>query len=227
VSVALDGAADLVVTGDVVDGDEVAVEDRRSGQTVMLPRVMPGAHQVRNLLLAAAVACEAGLAWSDIRAGLAAFEPMPMRWSCREIRDVLVINDAYNANPVSMKAALDTFEATPAKGRRWLVLGDMLELGGAAAEAHTALGQCVAAGPWAGLAAVGPLSAGIAQAVRESGGAIEAVSCATAEAAGQWLSPRLSAGDAVLLKGSRGMHLETVIDVMENAGEGIDDASAT
>jgi UDP-N-acetylmuramoyl-tripeptide--D-alanyl-D-alanine ligase len=227
VSVALDGAADLVVTGNVVAGDVVAVEDRRSGQTAMLPRVLPGVHQVRNLLLAAAVACEAGLAWAEIREGLAAFEPMPMRWSCREIRGVLVVNDAYNANPVSMDAALNTFEATQAQGRRWLVLGDMLELGETAAEAHTALGQRVAAGPWAGLAAVGPLSAGMAQAVRESGCAIEAVACATAQEAGQWLTPRLSAGDAVLLKGSRGIHLETVIDVMENAGEGIADASAT
>ncbi len=227
VSVALDGAADFVATGNEAEGDEIAVEDRRHGRTVMLPRVLPGVHQVRNLLLAAAVACEAGLTWADIREGLAAFEPMPMRWACRQIRGVLVVNDAYNANPVSMNAALCTFERMPAEGRRWLVLGDMLELGAAAAAAHAALGQRVAAGRWAGLAAVGPLSAGMAQAVRESGSAIEAVACATADEAGRWLLPRLCAGDALLLKGSRAIHLETVIDLMENAGGGRADASAT
>jgi UDP-N-acetylmuramoyl-tripeptide--D-alanyl-D-alanine ligase len=227
VSVAIDRPADLVATNAEAVDAAVVVTDSRTGEHVELPRVLPGVHQVRNLLLAVAVACEAGLAWGDIRAGLAAFEPMPMRWACREVNGVLVVNDAYNANPVSMDAALQTFRDTPVTGRRWLVLGDMLELGDTAEAAHAALGRRVAGGDWAGLVTVGALAAGIAEGARREGGSMEADVCATAEEAGERLVSRLSPGDAVLLKGSRGMHLETVIDVIEKAGKGKDDASGT
>ncbi|MBL7077312.1 MAG: UDP-N-acetylmuramoyl-tripeptide--D-alanyl-D-alanine ligase [Kiritimatiellae bacterium] len=227
VSVALDRPADLIAVDCNAARDAVVIEDRRSGERVELPRVLPGTHQVRNLLLAAAVACEAGLAWGEIRDGLATFEPMPMRWTCREIDGIQVVNDAYNANPVSMQAALQTFLETPVTGRRWLVLGDMLELGDAAAEAHAVLGRRIAENDWAGLVTVGDLASGIAAATRRTGSTMESAACATAEEAGAWLLPRLSVGDAVLLKGSRGMHLETVIDVVENAGEGKADASGT
>ncbi len=227
VSVAFEQSADLVAATPATASDSVVIEDRRSGEPVELPRVLPGAHQVRNLLMAAAVACEAGLAWGEIRDGLACFEPMPMRWSCREIDGVQVVNDAYNANPVSMDAALQTFREMPVAGKRWLVLGDMLELGETAAEAHAALGRRLAGGDWAGVAVVGSLAAGIAESARRSDAAMELATCATAEEAGEWASAHLSAGDALLLKGSRGMHLETVIDVIEDAGKGMDDASGT
>jgi len=227
VSVALDRPADLTASNAEAAGDDIVIEDGRTGERVELPRVLPGAHQVRNLLLAVAVACEAGLAWGEIREGLAAFAPMPMRWACCEVDGVLVVNDAYNANPLSMDAALQTFRETPVPGRRWLVLGDMLELGDKAAQAHAALGHRVAGGDWAGLVTVGTLAGDIVAGVRNLGATMESEACATAEEAGEWLSGRLEPGDALLLKGSRGMHLETVIDVIENAGKGKVDASGT
>ncbi len=226
VSVAIDSAADLVATG-AAGHEDVVIEDSRSGERVELPRPLPGVHQVRNLLLAAAVACEAGLAWGEIREGLAAFEPMPMRWACREVNGVLVINDAYNANPVSMDAALRTFCDTPVSGRRWLLLGDMLELGDVAEEAHAALGRRVAGGDWAGLVTVGTQAAGIAEHARQARCRMDIEACATAEEAGQWVGKRLAPGDAVLLKGSRGMHLERAIGGIETAGKGRDNASGT
>jgi UDP-N-acetylmuramoyl-tripeptide--D-alanyl-D-alanine ligase len=227
VTIALNRPADLTAANAEASGEDVVINDGRTGERVQLPRPLPGVHQVRNLLLAAAVACEAGLAWGEIRAGLAGFEPMPMRWACREVDGVQVINDAYNANPVSMAAALQTFRTTPVAGKRWLVLGDMLELGETAGEAHAALGRQVAGGDWAGLAVVGPLAAGIAEAARSAEASMQLAICETAAEAGGWLSARMETGDALLLKGSRGMHLETVIDVIENAEKGKDDASGT
>ncbi len=227
VRVALDRPADLIATNASAAGDDVVIEDGCTGERVELPRVLPGVHQVRNLLLATAVAREAGLAWEAIREGLVAFKPMPMRWACRQVNGVLVVNDAYNANPASMAAALETFRNTPVTGRRWLVLGDMLELGDTADEAHAVLGRRVAEGNWAGLVTVGALAAGIAESARGADASMNAEACESAEAAGRQLAARLQPGDAVLLKGSRGMHLETIIDVIEKAGKGTDDASGT
>ncbi|MBT7065547.1 MAG: UDP-N-acetylmuramoyl-tripeptide--D-alanyl-D-alanine ligase, partial [Verrucomicrobia bacterium] len=182
--------------------------------------VLPGIHQVRNLLLAVAVAREAGVSWEGIRAGIEAFESMPMRWTQEDVGGIRVINDAYNANPLSMRAALETFHDLPVEGGRWLALGDMLELGDAAAEAHRVLGRRVAEGTWAGLVTVGALAAGIGAAAQAAGWRGVLTHCATAAEAGAWLCERLGGGDALLLKGSRGMHLESIVSLIGEAKKG-------
>ena len=220
VSVGIDRAADIWSPADTATAASIMVEDRRAGETFALPRVLPGIHQVRNLLLAVAVAREAGVSWEGIRAGIEAFEPMPMRWTHEDVGGVRVINDAYNANPLSMNAALDTFRDLPVEGGRWLALGDMLELGDAAAEAHRVLGRRVAEGNWAGLVTVGALAAGIGAAAQAAGWRGGMAHCATAAEAGAWLCGRLERGDALLLKGSRGMHLESIVSLIGEARKG-------
>ncbi len=227
VSISLGADASLVATNLDAGADAVLIHERESGQRIELPRPLPGDHQVRNLLLAVAVAREAGLDWDAIRAGLDAFVPMPMRWDCRRIGGVLVVNDAYNANPVSMQAALQTFRQMPGAARRWLVLGDMLELGNAAMEAHAELGRIVAGGDWEGVATVGPLAAAIVEAVRKAGKPVDAAAFDAVDEAGAWLCGRLATGDAVLLKGSRSIHLESVVDIIANDKKGQDDVSGT
>jgi len=125
---------------------------------------------------------------------------------------MLVINDAYNANPVSMIAALRTFKDLAVAGRKWLALGDMLELGASEIEEHQAIGRALVGGPWAGLVTVGALGARIAEGALAAGMAAESVHAGvtTAEAA-EWLKERVAKGDALLVKASRGKRMEDVI----------------
>ena len=122
-----------------------------------------------------------------------------------------VINDAYNANPVSMRAALETFREQSADGRKWLVLGAMRELGAAEAEEHGALGAWLARLPWAGVFTVGPLGDLVAAGIAGAGTGIPVARCAAPLDAGRALATVARPGDAVLFKASRGVRLEEAV----------------
>jgi len=125
---------------------------------------------------------------------------------------VTFINDAYNANPLSMSAAITTFREFETAGRRWLVLGDMLELGTGAVEEHRAIGRALAGGPWAGLVTVGELGAEIARGAVDAGlASTEAQCCGTVDEAVRVLKENVVKGDVLLVKASRGKQLEKVI----------------
>ncbi len=185
---------------------------------------LPGDPARRNALRAVAVGREAGLAPEAIAEALARFRPPPMRWEETRAGGLLWVNDAYNASPVSMRAALDTFAETEVSGRRWIVLGGMHELGARADEEHRLLGRFAAAGPWAGLLAVGPLGERIAEGAAGAGwGADRCERCATPAEAAAALARRARPGDAVLLKGSRLERIETVLTEwkgLRDAGRG-------
>ncbi len=186
------------------------VTEWASGESVAMEAPIPGAHVLTNAGLAIAVARHYGVAWDAIREGLRAFHPPGMRWQRQRVGEVLFINDAYNANPMSMIAALEAFAATPVAGRRWLVLGAMRELGLRAEEEHVKLGSAVAEGPWAGLVTVGAEGEWIRRGAQSRGfqrvhGADDPV------AAARVLKDLIRAGDAVLLKASRGVQLEMVL----------------
>src|SRR5262249_60160459 len=111
--------------------------------TMRLP--VPGRHNVGNALAAAALSSLAGASPADVRDALAAFQAPSMRMQVERLAGgVTVINDAYNANPASMAAALQTLAASPA-ARRLAVLGEMRELGDEAEAAHETLGRTAAA----------------------------------------------------------------------------------
>ncbi|MEI7435928.1 MAG: UDP-N-acetylmuramoyl-tripeptide--D-alanyl-D-alanine ligase [bacterium] len=192
-------------------GAPAGVTETASGECFKFRPPLPGDHHVTNTLLAIAAARGQGLAWSQIEAGLADFVAPPMRWQQLDVGGVMVINDAYNANPLSMAAALRTFADTPVAGQRWLMLGDMLELGVQAESSHAGIGRQAAAGPWAGLITLGPLAAQLAGAVRDAGARFPVLECTTHAAAARALAEHLHPGDAVLLKASRGMKLEEVL----------------
>ncbi len=190
-----------------------------------------GRHNALNALAAVAVGRRLGLDDASIGAGLLAVRGAEMRWQATTIGDVLVVNDAYNANPDSMLAGLRTFaqlyangqgSATgsgagaasgSASGRRVAIIGDMLELGEASAREHEALGRTIAQeglcdvlvciGARAALAGRACEAQGMTRgvAVLEAG---DDASCASA-------AGLLRAGDRVLLKGSRGARLERVV----------------
>jgi len=134
------------------------------------------------------------------------------RWQRLQVNGVQVINDAYNANPMSMRAALQAFARTPVTGRRWLVLGSMREMGSHAEAAHLALGREIAQGDWAGLLALGREGAWFAEGARAAGWPAErARVCGSTREAAEALQAMTRDGDAVLLKASRGERLEEVV----------------
>jgi UDP-N-acetylmuramoyl-tripeptide--D-alanyl-D-alanine ligase len=174
-----------------------------------------GEHHVGNALAAAAVALELGLPLAEVAAGLDAATPAS-RWRM-EVTDrpdgVTVVNDAYNANPESMRAALKALAAIGRTGRRrtWAVLGEMAELGAAAGEEHDALGRLAVRLDIARLVAVGPNARRIsAGAGLEGSWANESTWVPDVAAAVALLRAELAPGDVVLVKASRVARLERV-----------------
>jgi UDP-N-acetylmuramoyl-tripeptide--D-alanyl-D-alanine ligase len=133
---------------------------------------------------------------------------------------VVVIDDCYNANPMSMRAAIDDLAAT-APARRVAVLGDMLELGPEAPRLHREIGEHAAARGVELLVSVGPLAAEIAAAFPGDGHAV-----ADAPAAAELLAGLLRERDTVLVKGSRGVGLERAVAALRRAGERLPRGSA-
>ncbi len=173
---------------------------------------VPGAHQVLNALLAVAAARACGVPWEAVEEALPRLPRMAMRWEQAEWRGVTLVNDAYNANPVSMEAAIRTFAQAAAGHRRLLVLGEMRELGPEAETFHAASGACVAASGCEALVAVGRAGGWIADAAVQQGFAGILVRVADATAAGDALAELAATGDWVLLKASRGVHLEQALE---------------
>lgn len=223
-----------------VDGDpatgEFTVLENATGERVSLRTPLPGEHNITNAMFALAVARAYGIPWGEVREALANYVPLPMRWerlrvTWRKKGDsrrtgpapaVGVINDAYNANPLSMRASISTFAGYEASGLKWLVLSDMLELGPGGEAEHEAVGAFAAEvigrqpDDWGGLIAVGPQSHAIARGAGAAGlPEGKTVWCSDTDAAYEALSDRISSGDELLLKGSRGMRLEELVEGME------------
>jgi UDP-N-acetylmuramoyl-tripeptide--D-alanyl-D-alanine ligase len=192
---------------------QFSVLERATGEQTEFSVPLPGDHVLKDALFAVAVGRGLGVSWDDLRSALKRYAPPPMRWNRVTIAGVRVINDAYNANPMSMRAALSAFMQTPVKGSRWLVLGGMRELGAAEKDEHVTLGREIARGDWAGLIVVGRLGEWIAEGAETAGGFRgQIIRCADHVAAARILRDKTEAGDAILLKASRGEQLEKVLE---------------
>jgi UDP-N-acetylmuramoyl-tripeptide--D-alanyl-D-alanine ligase len=174
-----------------------------------------GDHNVSNALGAAALSLAAGVKLEAIRRGLARARPFSMRMQIESWRGIGVINDAYNANPASMVAALKTLTEMPGRGRRYAVLGDMFELGRHSQTEHRRLGKAAAAARVDGLyllgAQAGVLRKGAIQAGMEPQSVV--IGKDHADLARQ-LGAAVRPGDWLLFKGSRGMKMERVLDAL-------------
>ena len=214
VTVALsDPAADYSACDvDAATGSFTAVA-RDGSAPLRVETGMPGAHNVRNALLAIAAARALGVPWDAIAPAFRGVRRPPMRWQVSDLGGATLVNDAYNANPLSMEKALETFAAIPVLGRRFAVLGDMLELGAPdEADLHRRVGRAAASVSLDGLWLVGERAC---QWIRE--GALAAgmpaariTACASCEEAAERVHAFLHPADALLLKASRGLRLENV-----------------
>lgn len=187
----------------------------REGEQKQLSIPMLGRHNVSNALAAVAAGYVLGLTAEQIAEGLESLEMTGMRFEYRRVGDYNIINDAYNASPMSMEASLATLKEIAAdKGKRSIaVLGDMLELGHVAVPAHQKVGQQAAAAGVCGLITLGEMGREIAKGARDAG--LEAVySFDTHKEAAAKLRELLQPEDTILFKGSRGMKMETIIDLL-------------
>ena len=183
------------------------------GQRFEMPAV--GRHHVQGALLALAVGGLFGLTLKQMAGALADYEGPPMRCQLAELHGVAIINDAYNANPLSMRAAVEALRDWPTDGRRVLLVGDMLELGTEARVHHERLGRVVAQSKIDAVIAVGELSRSLIAAARSEGMSAERARHADSIAdAADWLAGRLRPGDVLLVKGSRAMGMERAIDLL-------------
>jgi UDP-N-acetylmuramoyl-tripeptide--D-alanyl-D-alanine ligase len=175
-----------------------------------------GAHNARNAAAAACAAVALGSSDREIVRGLAAVRPVGRRLRVERLPSgVLLVDDCYNANPASMTAALEVLRdlAAAGGGRAVAALGDMLELGAFEAEAHRALGAEAARAGVAVLAAFGPRARLAAEAAREAGLA-DTFHTEDPEALAAFVRGRLRPADVLLVKGSRGMKLERLVEAL-------------
>ena len=211
---ALTGAADLTCHAEWV-GDHWAMLMQTPAGAVTVALHVAGWHNVKNALAAAACALAAGCALDAIRRGLEAFEPVRGRSQVRRYaqgeREVVLIDDTYNANPDSARAAIDVLVSLPAP--RWLVLGDMGEVGDQGPQFHHEIGAYARARGIDALWTVGRASTHAAEAY--GGSARHFGDLASLIAA----LPQAPACGAVLVKGSRFMKTEQVVAALIGPGD--------
>jgi UDP-N-acetylmuramoyl-tripeptide--D-alanyl-D-alanine ligase len=186
----------------------------RGGRPTRIPARIPGLGKlsVHNALAAAAVGHAAGIEPAKIVHALAGGWSAAHRGNLHRLGRVTVIDDAYNASPPSVTAALDLLAGLP--GRRVAVLGEMLELGKGAATGHREVGTAAAATVDL-LVVVGAGAAGIAAGAKSAGlDASRILEARDREAALDLLRARLRDGDVVLVKASRGVELDVLVDAL-------------
>jgi UDP-N-acetylmuramoyl-tripeptide--D-alanyl-D-alanine ligase len=171
---------------------------------------------VINSLAAATAAMAAGASLEDVASGLRSHDHVPGRMACRTLSGgAQLIDDTYNANPQSMRNALESLAQLKGEGRAIAVLGDMGELGDAADEAHRETGRLVAELGIDFLFALGERGRGVAEGARSCGMDAGHVHIeAEHEEVGQTIAKMLGRHDWVLVKGSRAMRMERVIDAL-------------
>ena len=176
-----------------------------------------GAHQVMNALAAAAMARADGLPGEEIAERLSLFRPFARRFNHLVLPNgIHLIDDTYNSNPISAKAALETVTRMKGGARAIVALGDMLELGEGAAEAHRELGRRAAGLGFAALVSFGELARLAAESAAEAGmPAPHAFARTEVDEVIETLDTLARPGDWVLVKGSRGMAMERVVDALK------------
>lgn len=227
------GVADLLLTDvkETLRGCTFGINGRGGYRLPLL-----GLHNAFNALLAIAIARRMGLNEEQIQAGLDKVKAAPMRLEMVRVGSHCVINDAYNANPSSMAVAIETFAnlrltsdgeeksdggmGVETSGRRVAILGDMLELGASSDPMHRTVGAQVAAWKIPVLIAVGRAMQGAADVAESAGVSVHRF---TDSAAAKLKVPGLlQRGDVLLLKGSRGMAMETILEGLEGEQKGME-----
>ena len=195
-------------------GTVVRFSVRDSPVVVRLP--LSGAHNARYAAAALAASFAAGVPALAAARSLESVTLPPHRSAALPVGGRTILDDCYNANPNSMRAALAALMTAAGAGRRFAILGDMLEVGAGADAAHRALGR-VAGVELAGLAAVGQFAQPMIEEARAAGlDSARAFAAPSPEAAAEMVAGWTSPGDWILVKASRGLRLERAVDALQS-----------
>lgn len=208
--------ADPQIIG-IEEEDGLRVEIRSAGEEATLRLPMLGRHNASNAAAAVAVGREAGVGLAEAIAALETLTPGERRGEILSLGGATVINDSYNSNPEALKSMIAALGARVAL-RRILVAGEMLELGEHAAGMHAECGEAAAALGIDVVVGVRGNARYLVDAAAELG--VRGVFVEDAGAAGEWLVRNLRPGDAVLVKGSRGVRLEVAIAALRKELKG-------
>jgi UDP-N-acetylmuramoyl-tripeptide--D-alanyl-D-alanine ligase len=197
------------------DGSEFTIIEGAHRCRAQLP--VPGIHMVQNALLAVAAGRAFGLSLEEAAAGLVSAPLTKARLQIKEINGVQFLDDSYNANPDSMKAALQTLVELDSDGKRIAVLGEMRELGKETQRGHEEVGEAAASFGIDQLIGIGEMGEVMAKAAKKAGLEKSSTVGSTSEAA-ELLSDIAEPGDLILIKGSRLARTEEVIEKFADQG---------
>ena len=196
-----------------LDGMRATVSTPAGDRTITTPLL--GRGNLSNALAAVAVSLELGVSLDDVATRVAELSPAPRRGAVHRLRhDVRLVDDSYNSSPTALRRALDVIAHTTTAGRKVAVLGEMLELGDHADELHRQCGEAVAEAGVNRLFVIGGAPArALGDAALEAGLTASAVSWFTrSEEAAPAVVADIGPGDAVLVKGSRGIRTDVIVD---------------
>lgn len=198
------------------EGQTLQAAWQGKSQSIFLP--VPGEHQAMNALAAIAAALALGLPFAEVAAALADFRAMQRRSQVQDLPSgVHLLNDCYNANPGSMAVALCTLVELKGSGRAAAALGDMLELGTQSLEAHRELGRQAAQAGLDFLVTFGNFREEVVEGAQDAGlSPVQIFPVTTKEEGARLLQDFLRPGDWLLVKGSRSMHMETIIELLQS-----------
>ena len=177
-----------------------------------------GRHHLTSVLAAVAVGRLMGIESEESAAALGNFDSVPMRCEVIRIRGATIINDAYNASPMAMRAALEVLREFDAPGRRIVVCGDMGELGAEAGDLHYGLGNEIVTLCGADLLiACGHFARNVTAGARDAGmPKVRSIACRTPEETLPYLGQAILPGDVVLVKGSRVLAMERIVEALQS-----------
>lgn len=177
---------------------------------------IPGRHMVYNAMAATAVGLAMDLSLDQIKSGIEKLQPVSGRLHIIEKNEMVIVDDCYNANPVSMKASLDVLK--DAEGRKVAILGDMFELGENEAELHAGVGVHAAKNEIDLLICIGENCRHMAEAAFQTGGCGEVLQVPTLQALLEVLPRLVQPKDTILVKASHAMHFEKVVEALTADG---------
>jgi UDP-N-acetylmuramoyl-tripeptide--D-alanyl-D-alanine ligase len=177
-----------------------------------------GKHHVLNAAAAAAVGLDLGVAPEDIASAVLAAKTDSGRGTLVDLAGILFFDDSYNSNPASLRAAVEAFLELPVAGKRWLALGDMLELGAASEDLHREIGVFCGRAKVDGILTIGAETVELNRAAAEQRKSPEHIThFLDVDALARYLNDLVAPGDAVLVKGSRAMRMERIIEAIERS----------
>ncbi len=176
-----------------------------------------GRHNVYNALAAISCAWDFGIPIEEIKDALKEFRVPNMRMEVKRFGDIKIINDTYNANPQSMKQAIEALRDMATEGRKVLIAGDMLELGTFSGRFHHLVGKQAAESGIDFILAVGKLAEHVAKGAQEAGMSEKKIKlCVATKEAREKVAKLIKKGDTILIKGSRAMRMEEIVNDLES-----------